>query len=96
MKSFPKTEPKTLGDVIDVVRYILKERTNDVKDFNAQKDKFISGRKVKKVPSGASDVTSGDAVGDFNIADDSGTVYLYALVDVGGTATWRRVALSSW
>lgn len=87
---------KVLKDVVSFILYVTKERKNDVSDFNALKDVFISGRKVGKIPSGASDVTDLDVVGDFNIADDTGTVYLYALVNVGGTATWRRVAMSAW
>lgn len=87
---------KVLKDIVSFILYATKERKNDVSDFNALKDVFISGRKVGKIPTGASDVTDLDVVGDFNIADDAGTVYLYALVNVGGTATWRRVAMSSW
>ena len=80
----------------EIVRYIQKERKNDVNDFDALKDNYISGRKVDKIPTGASNVTATDTVGDFNIADDGGTTYLYALVDISGTAEWRRVALSTW
>lgn len=88
--------PTNPQDIEDVLQVIIRERRLDIKDFDNLNNRFISGRKSGKLPTGSLDVTDSDKVGDFNIADDSGTVYLYALVDVGGTAEWRRVALSSW
>lgn len=83
-------------DVADSVEEMIRERRNDVKDFDNLQSRFILGRKVGRIPTGATNVISGDKVGDFNIAEDSGTVYLYALVDLSGGAEWRRVSLSSW
>lgn len=92
MKDFPSIQPRTLQDVIDVLRYITKERPNDIKDYINLNNRFISGRKVAKIPSGASDISSDDRVGDFSF-DSS---YVYVCIDNSGTAEWRRTALSSW
>lgn len=91
MKSYPKIKLQTLGDVIEILNDITKERKTDVSEFNNLKNTFISGRKVGKIPTGAADVAATDRVGDFNY-DAS---YLYLCVDNSGAA-WRRVALSSW
>jgi len=89
-------DPTNSKDIEEALRVIIRERRLDIKDFDNLNNRFILGRKSAKIPSGSLDVTDSDKVGDFNIANDSGTVYLYSLVDVGGTAEWRRVALSSW
>lgn len=89
MKNIPNFNPKYEADKI--IRYIQKERKNDVNDFNNLKDSFISGRKVGKIPTGASDIVTTDRVGDFNYDAN----YLYICVDNSG-AEWRRVALSTW
>lgn len=98
MKLYPQIGPiKNLPDLFRVVETVVKERKQDIQDFNNLRNTYIAGRKVGKIPTGAIDVDPAlDKVGDFNIADDSGTTYLYALVDISGTAEWRRVALSSW
>lgn len=91
MKNYPNIEPKTLADINVLLRYIQKERRNDINDFNNLKDVFISGRKVGKIPTGASDISITDKLGDFNFDAD----YIYICVDNSG-AEWRRVALSTW
>jgi len=96
MNDYPNINPKSQSDILELLQTILEERLIDIKDFDNLNNRFIAGRKTGRIPSGATDVTLADKVGDFNIADDSGTVYLYALVDISGTAEWRRVALSSW
>lgn len=92
MKPFPKYTVSNLPELIEIVRYILKERRNDINDFENLKNVFISGRKVGKIPTGATDITNDDKVGD--ISYDAS--YLYIVVDNSGTAEWRRVALASW
>lgn len=91
MKKFPQFQPNTLSDIQEIINYIMKERKNDVNDFNNLNNIFISGRKVGKIPTGATDIVATDRLGDFNYDAD----YLYICVDNSG-AEWRRVALSSW
>jgi len=90
MQDFPRYNG--LEDADGLLRYIAKERKNDVKDFNNLTNTFLSGRKSSKVPTGAADVTDTDRVGDISY-DVS---FLYILIDNAGTAEWRRVALSSF
>jgi hypothetical protein len=91
MKNFPNIEPKNLTDIQEILRYIQKERRNDINDFNNLNKVFISGRKVGKIPTGASDIQDTDKIGDFNFDAD----YLYICVDNSG-AEWRRATLSTW
>lgn len=91
-----KRDLKTLKDVTDVIDDIVEKRSKDLKDFDNLNNVFISGRRVGKIPSAATDVDPDfDKVNDVNIADDAGTVYLYTLVNVSGTAVWGRVALDT-
>lgn len=92
MKNFPNVQPDNDDDIELLLRYILKERQNDVKDFDNLNNNFISGRKVGKIPTGAADVSSSDKVGDFNYDVN----YIYIVVNNAGTAQWRRAALASW
>lgn len=94
MKIYPKLVPDTIEDMKTMLRYINKERPNDVSDFENLKNVFMSGRKVAKVPTGASDVALSDRVGDFNYDD----AYFYLLTTDGlGAAVWGRIALdTSW
>ena len=95
MKPYPKLGSvikPTVEDHARVLEVIIKERPSDIKDFDNLSNVFVSGRKVARIPSGASDVLPTDKVGDINYT----TSFLYILVDNAGTATWRRVALSSW
>ena len=80
------------NDVPELLRYIVKERKNDVKDFDNLTNTFISGRKSGKVPTGAADISDTDRVGDFSYDVN----YIYIVVNNAGTAEWRRAALSSW
>ena len=78
--------------LIESVEEMIRERPRDVKDYDNLSNRFISGRKTGKIPTGASDISSTDKVGDFNYDQN----YMYIVVNNGGTAEWRRVALSSW
>lgn len=92
MNSYPKIYFNNLADALEFCREVAKERTNDIKDFDNLKNVFMSGRKVGKIPSASSDVAATDRIGDFNYSAS----YFYILVDNGGTAAWRRIALGSW
>lgn len=92
MKNYPAMVLRSVDDVIILCRYILKERSNDVNDFNNLKNIFMSGRKVNKIPTESTDVLPSDRVGDMNYDDN----YIYLLVDNSGNPQWRRVALAAW
>lgn len=92
MKDYPKIEAVDLGSVLHLMQYITKERKNDIRDFNNITNNFISGRKVGKIPSSATDIIASDKVGDFNYDAN----YIYICVENSGSAEWRRVAISSW
>ena len=92
MNDYPSLSPDTPGTIEEILRIIVRERTIDVRDFNNLQNRFMSGRKVGKVPSGSLDVDTSDRVGDFNYTNQ----YFYLLVDNSGTAEWRRIALASW
>lgn len=92
MNDYPTITPDTDAAKEDLLRIIVRERTIDVQDYNNLQNRFMSGRKVGKIPTGASDVADTDRIGDFNF-DAS---YWYVLVDNAGTAEWRRSSLASW
>lgn len=91
MKNFPSIDLNVLQDCIDLLEYIRSERKNDVKDFDNIQNRFMSGRKVGIIPTGAATV-SGDRIGDFNYDEN----YFYLVVNNSGTAEWRRIAYTAW
>lgn len=91
MNPFPKMQDKTLDEAVKVIEYITKERRNDVADFDNLKNVFMSGRKVGKIPTGSSDISDTDRLGDFSY-DAS---YLYLVINDSG-AKWRRISLGVW
>jgi len=93
MNDYPQITPKTEGDAFELLRFITRERPNDINDFRNLDSRFMAGRKVGKIPSSVLDVSASDRIGDFNIAEDSGVFYYFTLLDDGGTAKWGRVAL---
>lgn len=92
MREYPFLTSEDSKSILDIIRFMIRERKTDVNDFFNLKNVFISGRKVAKIPSGASDITIADRVGDFNFD----TSYIYIVVDNAGTAEWRRATLASW
>lgn len=101
MKNYPSLfldasdKNPTIDDIKEFIRYVTKERRNDVNDFTNLKNTFLSGRLVGKVPTGAADISPTDRVGDTNF--DYATGFMYRVVDNAGTAVWARVALdTSW
>lgn len=83
---------KAIEKVIEVIDFVTRQRVQDVREWDNLPQRFILGRKVGRVPSSSADVIAGDKVGDFNVT----ATYAYFLIDNGGTAAWRRVAVSSW
>lgn len=86
--SIPDNSNLALGDFC---REVTRQRQQDVEEFSNLYNLFMQGRKVGKIPTGSSDVTNQDRIGDFNYDTD----YLYICVNDSG-ASWRRVAIGSW
>lgn len=91
MKPYPKLSPDNPSDVPEILRYMIKERGNDIKDFDNLTNTFMSGRKVGIIPTGAA-TSSSDRIGDYNADGD----YFYLVVPFGSTSEWRRVAWTAW
>lgn len=89
---YPMIETTSPEALAYFAQEIARQREQDVEEFSNLSNIFIRGRKVDKIPTGSTDVTNDDRVGDFNFD----TSYLYICVDNSGTATWRRVAIGSW
>lgn len=92
MKPYPSIVTENLQGVYDTVQFIVRERDNDVRDWNNLPNVFGRGRKVGKIPTGSADVDPTDRIGDFSFDD----AYFYLVVDDTGSAAWRRIALASW
>lgn len=91
-RDYPYYPAETEEDIKEVLRQITNIRKDDIAQISQLTNIFVSGRKVGKVPTSSLDVDSTDRIGDINYT----TTYLYILVDNGGTAQWRRIALGSW
>lgn len=94
MKPYPNLDDEDLPDVCTVLRFIVRERANDVTDWNNLQNTYLSGRSVGKIPTSSIDVAATDKVGDQSFAVDGS--YFYILVNASGTARWRRIALGIW
>lgn len=92
MNIFPLRITEDASNHADALRYIARERENDVRDWYNLPKKYMTGRKVEKVPTGSADIATTDRKGDFNYTAS----FLYLCVDNAGTLAWRRVALVSW
>lgn len=93
MNDYPNIVPRTVDDIKDLLRMITRERPNDINDFTNIENRFMRGRKVGKIPTGAADIAATDRVGDFNY--DYATGYYYLVVDNAGTAVWSRIPLDT-
>jgi len=92
MKLYPTLKDSSVEKIFEWLKFVVRERTQDVQEFSNLKNIFILGRKVGKIPSASNDVAVDDKIGDVNYS----ATFLYILIDNAGTASWRRVALSSW
>lgn len=91
MKPYPKVNSDK--DFFPALQYIVKERRNDIADFQALETRVGIMRKVEKVPSGSTNIAASDRVGDFSF--DSSYIYL-CIESTSSTAEWRRATLSTW
>ena len=92
MNDYPQLTPEKDEDAKELLRIITRERANDINDFNNLKNRFMSGRKVGRIPTGATDVLDSDRVGDFNFDDQ---YYYLVSTDGSGNAIWARIALDT-
>lgn len=92
MQPYPANTQPTIDSMASWIAFVSRARSSDINEFNNISSTFIAGRKVGKIPSGSTDISSDDRVGDFNY--DPG--YIYICIENGGSAAWRRVALSAW
>ena len=77
-------------DILRFLDFVRQERVTDLQDWDNLPKRFVSGRKVNKIPTSSSDVTSEDILGDINYT----TSFLYILVydNINNLNVWRRVA----
>lgn len=93
MRTWPILSNKTVDGIVNCLTYIIRERAQDISEFENIKRTFIAGRRVLgRIPVSSSDVVDGDVVGDVSYT----TTFLYILMDNAGTPVWRRVALNSF
>ena len=81
-------------DILTFCESVKRERVTDLEDWDNLPKRFISGRKVGKIPATSADVTSEDRLGDINYT----TSFFYILVydDVNAVNVWRRIALGAF
>jgi len=91
MNPYPQFVENTLDNHTNVLRNICRERQIDSKDWSNLPNRFLTGRRVAKVPSSSADITD-SREGDFNVT----ATYAYFCVNNGGTLVWRRVAVAAW
>ena len=74
--------------------FVRQERETDLQDWFNLPKRFVSGRKVNKIPTSSTDVTSEDILGDVNYT----TSFFYVLVydDINNINVWRRFALGAF
>ncbi len=95
MRPYPRIIPRDLQSVIDLLLTMVQERRQDISEFENIKNVFLGGRLSGKVPTGASDVSPEDRVGDTNFDYASG--YMYRVVDDGSAGIWARITMdTSW
>lgn len=93
LKDYPYYAPKNVEEIADQMLKIANIRKDDITQFTNLPNTFVGGRKVGKVPTSSADVNPNkDLVGDINY-DAS---FLYILINNGGTAEWRRVAIGAF
>lgn len=95
MNPYQDITGRALPDVYNSVEEMIRERRYDVQDYDNLTQRFILGRLVGKIPTGALDTDPSDKIGDFNVAYDGADTYMYYLVDISGTATWARVLMDT-
>ena len=92
MKPYPILKDQTIAGIFEWLKYVVRARTDDIREFENLENIFVYGRKVGKIPSASNNVVADDKVGDFNVT----ATYAYYLIDNAGTAEWRRVAVGSF
>lgn len=88
----PISSSAQLPDVVNWLRGISIQRTDDVKEINNLNTQYVQGRlrTDRAAPSSHSDVTATDQLGDI-VRTGS---FEYIVVNDAGTLKWSRVALN--
>ena len=89
INDYPKP---TSENILTFCEFVKQERVTDLQDWDNLPKRFISGRKVNKIPTSSADVTSEDRLGDVNYTAS----YLYILVYDGTNNVWRRVSIGAF
>lgn len=96
LREYPYWPSETLDDVKDQLRTICNIRKDDITEIQNFTNIFWSGRTVGKIPTDSDDVTTGDKIGDLSYTYNSGTPYLYVLMDDAADGKWIRFAGSTF
>jgi hypothetical protein len=93
MKPFSSLNNITLNEIGIWIRGIIKQRQEDVREFNNLSGQFFKGRhRTDRVaPTAHNDVQSPDLLGDWVLT----SAYLYVVVNDSGTLKWGRTALDT-
>ena len=78
--------------IVDVLRWVqdvVRERANDVSDYETQQ---ATKPTIYPVPSSGTDFIGTEKAGDI-AADEH---HLYVVVDIAGVLTWRRTSLTNF
>jgi len=82
-----------LNEVLRWIEDATRSRDEDLEDYA---DMDTSRSRVYSQPSSITDIIGTEKIGDIAVGEDSGTQYLYVIVDDSGDLEWRRVALSTF
>jgi len=82
----------SIENILDFCTFVKQERVTDLQDWDNLPKRLVSGRKVDKIPTSSSDVTSEDRLGDINYTAS----FLYILVYDGTNNVWRRVSIGAF
>ena len=82
-----------LDQLADWIRTVTRSRGFDLRDYD---DQVANTPRIYPTPSSSSDLIGTEKFGDIATGTDSGTEYIYIVVDNGGTKQWQRAALSTF
>lgn len=96
MNRYPNPKDDKNPTLKSTLDFICRERLNDVRDNNNLPNNYMTGRRVVKVPSASTDITSPVSyAGDFNITVDYAYFCISDAAD-SGAIKWVRVAAGTF
>ena len=90
LKEYPYWPADKLPDIRDQLRTICNIRKDDISQIQNFTNVFLAGRTVGKIPTSSADVAATDKIGDLSYHYNSGTPYLYLLMENAGAGAWVR------